>query len=175
MKSNLEQLIDAACLVPRADAFDWDRAERLLETQIPQDYRVLLDSGGAGLWFDYIRLFAPHERYQDRNLLDSAGVFEDLLILWEAEASVPPVDMAADARLIAWANTSNGETLFWLIQADTPPDTYPIYIEDADGDRWERFDMKATDFLSGILQGDVRSDFFSKIFLRVSEVFRPYP
>jgi hypothetical protein len=72
---------------------------------------MLLDSGGAGLWFDYIRLFGPHEHYQDKNLPDFAGAFEDPVILWETEVSVPPVDLAADARLIARCAVSRSTTV----------------------------------------------------------------
>jgi hypothetical protein len=174
MTSDLERLIEAGGLVPGAEAFDWGLAERTLEMQIPADYRRLVDAGGAGLWFDYLRTYAPTGRYPARNLLESGGEFEDLRFLWSEDISQPPSDLADDVRLIPWASTGNGEKLYWRVQDETPADAYPVYIEDADGDRWERFDLTATEFLLGIARGDVRSSFFSEFFLRTDDVFRPY-
>jgi hypothetical protein len=174
VKSSLEQLIDAGGLVPRPGAFDWDEAESRLQTRIPADFRMLLDAGGAGLWFDYIQMYAPGKRYQDFNLLDSGAVWDDLLLFWEDELSAPPADMAADARLIAWASTGAGHQLFWQTRPGTPSDAYPIYFESHDGDRWERFDMTTTDFLLGISRGDVRSELLSKFLMNVSDTFKPY-
>ncbi|MFC8797209.1 hypothetical protein ACFT2C_05725 [Promicromonospora sp. NPDC057138] len=174
MPQHIDRLIEAARLVPRAEAFDWDLAERTLGIEIPPDYRTLLDAGGAGLWFRYIRLYAPAERYTERNLLESSGEFDDLKFSWEEGYSDPPDDLSNDARLIPWASTTTGENLYWRTDADAPADTYPIYLESADGDEWERFDMSVTDLLVGILRGDVQSELFSQRELRVDEVFRPY-
>ncbi|WP_129787591.1 SMI1/KNR4 family protein [Promicromonospora panici] len=174
---SLEDLVDAGGLTPREEPFDWERAESQLQIPIPEDYRRLVDAGGSGLWFDYIRVFAPDERYLSRNLLDSNGVFEDLLILWEDDPEFRPADLPEgdDARLIAWANTANGEMLFWRTEPGADPDAYPIYVENADGEEWERFDMSTTDYLTGLLRGEVSSEFFSSTFLRTDQVFQPYP
>ncbi|MFC8796917.1 hypothetical protein ACFT2C_04245 [Promicromonospora sp. NPDC057138] len=173
---SLEDLIDAGRLTPREEPFDWNGAESRLQIQIPEDYRRLVDAGGSGLWFDYIRVFAPDERYLSRNLLDSDGVFRDLLIFWEDDPDTRPADLPeGDARLTAWANTANGEMLFWRTEPGASPDAYPIYVENADGEEWERFDMTTTDFLTGVLNGDISSEHFSDTFLRVDQVFQPYP
>ena len=172
---NLDDLIDTARLVPRDEPFDWEGAEQQLGLQVPEDFRRLVDAGGSGLWFDYIRVFAPGERDPSRNLLQSDGVFRDLLIFWEDDPDTRPTDLPqGDVRLIAWANTANGEMLFWRVEPGASPDTYPIYVEDADGEEWERFDMTTTEFLRGLLRGDVTSSFFSDIFLRTDRVFQAY-
>jgi hypothetical protein len=172
---SLEDLIEVGRLTPRDDPFDWDRGERRLQIRIPEDYRRLVDAGGSGLWFDYIRVFAPDERYLSLNLLDSDGVFEDLLIFWEDNPDIRPADFPeGDARLIAWASTAGGEMLFWRIEPGAHPDAYPIYVESADGDEWERFDMTTTDFLLGLQKGGVRSALFSEVFLDLAQTFRSY-
>jgi hypothetical protein len=51
---------------------------------------------------------------------------------------------------------------------------YPIYVEDGDGARWERFDLSTTDLLLGILHGTVSSQLFSDLFMDTEQVFRPY-
>ena len=171
--ANIERLTEAGALT-RSDTFDWPGAERQIGAPIPSDYRMLIDAGGDGVWFDYIRLYAPHERYQDQNLLRAANVFNELQAFWEDGDTQPPADLDADDRLIVWAGTSTGERLYWRHSPGTRPERYPLYIEDADGDRWERFDMSATDLLVGLLVGEVRSAFFSRSLLRADKVFRKY-
>lgn len=51
---------------------------------------------------------------------------------------------------------------------------YPIYVEDGDGARWERFGLSTTDLLLGILHGTVSSQLFSDHFMDTEQVFRPY-
>jgi hypothetical protein len=172
--ASLDDLIAAGGLTPPAEPFDWPRAVEALDAPVPEDYRALLDAGGAGAWFDYVRTYPPSERYGDQNLLDSVGAFEDLQILWMTGASTAPDDLAPESRLLAWADTGAGETLFWRVDPGADPASYPIYVENADGDGWERFDLTVTDFLAGIMRGDVRSTFFADTYLDVEQTFRPY-
>ena len=173
--AGLDELIEAGALEPVGEPFDWEQAESALQLQVPPDYRALVDAGGAGLWFDYFRVYAPGEQYSDRNLLDSNGVFEDLQIFWDKGFSTPPADLPTGARLIAWASTGSGPVLYWLVEPNTPAESYPIYVQNADGDAWERFEMTTTDFLRGVQQGTVRSEFFSEAFLDRTKTFRTYP
>lgn len=170
----LEDLIEAARLTPLAAPFDWGRAESVLRTPLPADYRGLVDAGGGGLWFDYLRVFAPDDRDPSRNLLDADAVFADLELFWEDDPDTRPADLPEGARLIAWASTGSGETLFWRVDPGTPADAYPVYVENADGDGWERFDMGTADFLLGLLRGGVRCKSFSEVFFDRAKVFRPF-
>ncbi|MFD2795706.1 hypothetical protein ACFS27_19250 [Promicromonospora vindobonensis] len=174
MNTNIEQLTEAGNLVPSGTAFDWAGAERQIEAPIPVDYQKLIDAGGDGVWFDYIRLYAPDARYQDQNLLKAPGVFNELQAFWEDGDTEPPEDWVDDDRLVVWAGTGNGERLYWRQSPNVSAEQFPVYVADADGDRWERFDMSATDFLVGVLTGEVRSAFFSETFLRTDRVFRRY-
>jgi hypothetical protein len=167
-------LIDAAHLTPPVQAVDWAHAGQQLDMQLPADYRRLVDAGGAGLWFNDLRIYSPGDPVRSRDLTESNGVFEDLLLFWEDDSELRPADLPEDARLIAWANTSHGETLFWRVDAGNSSGVYPIYVEDGDGARWERFDLSTTDLLLGILHGLVSSQLFSDLFMDTEQVFRPY-
>lgn len=92
----------------------------------------------------------------------------------EDDPELRPADLPEDARLIAWATTGHGETLFWRVDAGNSSGMYPIYVEDGDGARWERFDLSTTDLLLGILHGTVNSQLFSDLFMDTEQVFRPY-
>ncbi|WP_454857563.1 hypothetical protein [Promicromonospora soli] len=175
MNTDLEQLISAGNLEPLQDPFDWGRAERELQTRIPRDFRDLIDAGGIGVWFNHIGLYAPDTRYQNQNLLRSAGRFGDLEQFWEDGDEVPPPDLADGARLIAWADTPVGEVLYWEVQDSTPPEKYPIYLGHPDGEEWRRFDMQTTEFLAAIARGDLPSPLFSEdAYLHLDEPFQPY-
>ncbi|MCA5894061.1 hypothetical protein LEP48_11980 [Isoptericola sp. NEAU-Y5] len=170
-----QDLIDAGNLTPPAAPYDWAGTEQRLEMAVPEDFRQLLDAGGAGQWFGYIRLFAPGHPLPSQDLLESPGVFRDLLVLWDDDPEFRPDDLPEDSRLIAWANTGNGETVFWRVDPGASPADHTVYVEDADGERWERFDLGATAFLEGIMNGSVECELFSDTFLRVDRVFDPYP
>lgn len=171
---SVEGLIEAARLKPTHQSLDWEQVEEQLATTLPSDYRTLVDVGGAGLGFNDLRLYSPGEPLRSHDLLDSNGVFEDLLLFWEDDPEFRPADLPEDARLIAWASTSHGETLFWRVDAGNSSGVYPIYVEDGDGARWERFNLSTTDLLLGILHGTVSSQLFSDLFMDTEQVFRPY-
>jgi hypothetical protein len=167
-------LIEAARLTPTQQSVDWGQAQEQLSMRLPTDYRQLVSAGGAGVWFNDLRLYSPGDPQRSHDLLDSNGVFEDLLLFWEDDPELRPADLPEDARLIAWASTGHGETLFWRVDAGSSSGVYPIYVEDGDGARWERFDLSTTDLLLGILHGTVRSRLFSDLFMDTEQVFRPY-
>ncbi len=169
-----QSLIEAARLTPPVQPVDWVHAEQQLNLRLPADYRELISAGGAGVWFADLRLYSPDDPLQSHDLLDSNGVFEDLLLFWEDDPELRPTDLPEDARLIAWATTGHGETLFWRVDAGNSSGVYPIYVEDGDGARWERFDLSTADLLLGILHGTVSSQLFSDLFMDTEQVFRPY-
>lgn len=170
--SLLDGLADAARLTPLPRPVDWAHAEQHLGLAVPDDYRRLVDAGGAGLWFDDLRLYAPGIAGHD--LLEAAGVFEDLLLLWTLDPEHRPADLPDDAHLVAWADTGSGATLFWRVDAGDSSGPYPIYVEDGDGARWERFDVSATELLLGVLRGTVGGELIPTSFMDTDQVFRPY-
>jgi hypothetical protein len=171
---SVDGLIEAARLTPMQRSVDWEQVQEHLAMTLPSDYRTLVEAGGAGLWFNDLRLYSPGDPVRSRDLTESDGVFEDLLLFWEEDLVLRPADLPEDSRLVAWASTGHGETLFWRVDADNDTGVYPIYVEDGDGARWERFDLSTTDLLFGILHGDVRSQFFSELFMDTEQVFQPY-
>lgn len=60
---------------------------------LPADYRELIDAGGAGLWFNDLRLYSPGDPVEFRDLMEPNGVFEDLLFFWEVDPGLRPTDL----------------------------------------------------------------------------------
>lgn len=173
---SVQDLVDIGNLVPVDAEYDWFGAARRLRTELPEDYRSLVDAGGGGLWFGYVRVLVPDERLVGRNLLDADGVFRDLLVQWGDDPECRPFDLPADssARLVAWANTEHGERVFWRVDPGVAPSRFPVYVEDADGERWERFDLSSTDFLLALARGELRSELLSTAALDPGRGFSPF-
>lgn len=109
---SVEGLIEAARLTPAQRSVHWEPVQEHLAMTLPSDCRTLVEAGGAGLWFNELRLYSPGNPVRSRDLTESTGVFDGLLLLWQDDPEFRPADLPDDARLIAWANSGHGETLF---------------------------------------------------------------
>jgi len=174
--TSARQLIDMARLVPPAGPFDWEQVEQRLEAPVPQDYRELLDAGGGGLWLDFLRLFvpAPGPGLKHVDLERSRLEFEQLQDLFEDEVVEPPEDLDPDSRLLPWASTGSGVTLYWEVSPEAAVDSYPIQVSDRNGDLWERYDLLTTDLLLGIVQGEVSSELLDESWMDRDVLFTSY-
>ena len=176
MTTSAQQLIELARLAPPADSFDWEQAEQRIEAPVPQDYRTLLDAGGGGLWLDYVRLFvpAPGPGLEHVGLERSGPAFEELQDLFEDEVVGPPDGLGPDSRLLPWASTGTGVTLYWQVSPEVAADSYPIRVSDRNGDLWQRFDLLTTDLLLGIVQGEVASELLNESWMNRDALFKTY-
>lgn len=176
MTSSAQQLIEVARLVPPAGPFDWEQVEHRLQAPVPQDYRKLLDAGGGGLWLDYLRLYvpAPGPALKHVDLELSGQEFEQLQDLFEDEVVGRPDDLDPDSRLLPWASTGTGRTLYWQVSPEAAADSYPIRVSDRNGDLWERYDQLTTDLVLGIVQGEVHSELLKESWMERDVVFKPY-
>jgi hypothetical protein len=176
MTTSAQQLIEAARLVPPSGPFDWEQVEHRLGAPVPQDYRKLLDAGGGGLWLDYLRLYvpAPGPGLKHVDLERSGLEFEQLQDLFEDEVVGPPDDLDPDSRLLPWASTGAGVTLYWQVSPEAAADSYPIRVSDRNGDVWERYDLLTTDLLLGVVQGEVRSELLNESWMERDVLFKPY-
>ncbi|WP_435111565.1 hypothetical protein [Nocardiopsis synnemataformans] len=176
MTTSAQQLIETARLAPLSGPFDWERVEHRLGTSVPQDYRELLDAGGGGLWLDCVRLHVPAPGPGLRHVdLERSGLeSEQLQDLFEDEVVGSPDDLDPGSRLLPWASTGTGVTLYWQASPEAAADSYPIRVSDRNGDVWERYDLLTTDLLLGIVRGEVRSELLDGSWMERDVLFRPY-
>jgi hypothetical protein len=176
MTTSAQQLIETAGLAPLAGPFDWEQVEHRLGAPVPQDYRKLLDAGGGGLWLNSLRLYvpAPGPGLKHVDLERSGLEFEQLQDLFEDEVVGPPDDLAPDSRLLPWASTGTGVTLYWQVSPEAAADSYPIRVSDRNGDVWERYDLLTTDLLLGVVQGEVHSELLNESWMERDVLFKPY-
>jgi hypothetical protein len=152
---------------------NWNVAEESLHATLPTDYRELIEAYGGGLVDDYLLLLEPGCPNDVYDLLKISAEREEANdALWEYEDK--PVEMETEGnRLVCWATTDNGEYLYWLIQPGDTPASRPILINSESGEEWERYDMTVTQFLTGVLNGELHTDIFFDRFPLPSHEFRP--
>ncbi|MFE7503794.1 hypothetical protein [Promicromonospora sp. NPDC057488] len=154
---------------------DWAEVRRVLEMEVPQDFRELLEAGGGGVWFDYIAVYVPGSQWGDNNLLDSVYGFGDLEDFWQGGGSPPADPMPEGVRLISWASTAGGEEIYWWVDARESRATYPILIGSEEGLRWERYEMGVAEFLWKIKARQIEPGLFSTFLLDLDgPAFRAY-
>lgn len=176
MTTSVQRLIETARLAPLSGRFDWERVGHRIGASVPQDYRELLDAGGGGLWLGYVRLCVPAPGPGLRHVdLERSGLeSEQLRDLFEDEVVRPPDDLTPGSRLLPWASTGTGVTLYWQASPEAAAGSYPIRVSDRNGDVWERYDLLTTDLLLGIVRGGVRSELLDESWMERDVPFRPY-
>ncbi|MFC8801086.1 hypothetical protein ACFT2C_25425 [Promicromonospora sp. NPDC057138] len=174
--TSAQQLIDMARLTPAAGPFDWEQVGQRIGAPVPQDYRELLEAGGGGLWLGFLRLFVPAPGAGLKHVdLERSGLeFEQLQDMFEDEIVEPPEDLDHDSRLLPWASTGSGLTLYWEVSPGAAADSYPIRVSDRNGDLWGRYDLLTTDLLLGIVQGEVRSELLDESWMDRDVLFKSY-
>jgi hypothetical protein len=170
----LSQLVPPPATVARDRP--WDRTEGRLGRRLPQDYKELIGTYGGGEFDGYIGLLVPPPvrngseiaEYNDDRMDELAG-------LW-AIADNRPAELADDDLvLVAWADTIDSDTLNWLVRPGQPAEKWPIAVLDADLGQCEIYDMVCTDFLAGLLSGEIDSPVLSHQLSPGPRTFRPYP
>lgn len=182
MTSSVRQLIEAARLEPVAAPFDWAGVENKIGAAVPGDYRELLDAGGGGLWLDYMRLNVPGPGagFAHVDLEQAASEFEQLRFLFEEDITGAPGDLEPGDRLLPWASTGTGLTLYWQVPpevgAGAEVGAYPIRISDREGEVWERYELPTTDFLLRVVRGKqgVESRLLRESWMKRDVLFKPY-
>ncbi|MFD7555719.1 SMI1/KNR4 family protein [Streptomyces sp. NPDC059835] len=151
---------------------EWGEVERVLEVELPADYKEFIRLYGGSNWDDYVYVLEPACPNENYDLVHRArNQAEDLEGLWEFEKK--PAELAvAGSRVIPWATTDNGECLYWLVLPGREPDEWTVMVNEARGERWEYFPVSCTQFLASSLDGELQSAILSSLFPRSVHEFR---
>ncbi|URM98175.1 hypothetical protein LUW76_29530 [Actinomadura madurae] len=176
MTISAQKLIEMARLASVGGTFDWGEVERRIGASVPRDYRELLDAGGGGIWLGWLRLYVPAPGVGLKHVdLERSGVeFEQLQDLFEDEVVGRPEGLDPGSRLLPWASTGTGVTLYWQVSPEAAAGSYPIWVSDRNGDVWERYDLLTTDLLLGIIKGEVHSELLDESWMRRDVLFIPW-
>ncbi|QTD95751.1 SMI1/KNR4 family protein [Streptomyces cyanogenus] len=147
---------------PEVAPKDWAAVEEQLGTELPQDYKELVDTYGGGLFDENVWLLepgCPRPRY-DLIAMD-AQCRESLQLLWDRGEPRPAELDQEGARLIPWAyEDEGGEVLYFLSTPGQKPENWPILINEGRGPEWERHAGPCTSFLLGLMTGEIESEYF---------------
>jgi SMI1-KNR4 cell-wall len=174
MNAPLRELVDLYAPSREATGKDWDSVEHRLGTELPRDYKDLIEAFGAGLFDSHIWLLEPQCENQSHDLeFDNDGRMDDLEDFWEMGEEKPAELDELGSKLIFWGGTPSGEVLFWLVRPHQDPETWTVMINESRGPRREHLELNCTEFLSSVLSGRVRSKILSSRLPAPEHEFRP--
>jgi hypothetical protein len=139
---------------------EWLAIERKLEIVLPMDYKDYVSAFGTGYIGEFIWIFNPFAQKNSLNFMQQIRIRLDALkeIEQQIPTDVPFKLFPEKGGLLPCGATGNGDCLFWLTEGD--PDKWPILINESRGPDWARFDMRLTDFLTGILKREIVCNIF---------------
>ncbi|MBY8881771.1 SMI1/KNR4 family protein [Actinacidiphila acidipaludis] len=174
MTTPLERLTRLAPPADRPGPTDWADAESRLGHPLPGDYKELVDAYGPGEFDGHVRLRAPEGPNGGRGLIAmNDGYFEELEDIWEMNEEAPEEIEEEGTTLVVWARTKDAETLNWLVRPGTSPDEWPVMVLNDDLTEWETYPVTATEFLAGLLAGDIDSAMLSSELTPPDHTFEP--
>jgi len=128
----------------------WEPIEAELRTSLPQDYKDFCRLYGLGHLIEFFGLYAPVSKSPYQQLVRAVRSMRYLFSYIEP----PPPLWPARGGLLACGQTDNGDQLFWLTRGHLSE--WPIVVWDRGLQEFETFECDITDFLAGVINGDIR-------------------
>lgn len=148
----------------RVSSGDWSQVEAELRVPLPRDFVALASAWGDGFLVDHVS-FAPADRFLERahKMLD-----------WEREAREAADDPGPRlwptlGGLFPWADTGNGDTLWWKTGA--PSDMWKVASQEARSDDIVQTEWTCAEVLLAFLGG--RTTLFGEFDPELEPWFRP--
>ncbi|HRG94663.1 MAG TPA: SMI1/KNR4 family protein [Polyangiaceae bacterium] len=137
---------------PTASRGDFAEVEAELGAPLPPDWKALIEAYGYGTFVDFLHLWSPFfapctMASQARATLDAD---RQLARAWKK--AVPFALFPEPDGALPWANTDNGDVLYWLTWG--PPEEWPVAVwSPRGGERTDLVEGGAVEFLVGWLGG----------------------
>ncbi|MEE4540461.1 SMI1/KNR4 family protein [Streptomyces sp. V4-01] len=157
-------------------ARDWAAAEDRIGRPLPRDFKELVDVYGGGDFDGHLGLLVPPPT---RTGSEIAGYNDDrmdeLNDLWAITENRPAALAGEDLLLVTWADTIDSDSVNWRVEPGRAPEEWAVVVLDADLGACEVYPMTGTEFLAGLLSGEIDSPILSHHLHADGHVFRPYP
>ncbi|MFG2417186.1 SMI1/KNR4 family protein [Streptomyces goshikiensis] len=128
----------------------WDAVEGELHCVLPEDFKELAQTFGAGVFSGFIEIAW------------TGGVERPLLGEWNSLRQISKVNTFAaedlqrygvyqpgGSGLLPWANTYSECQIYWLADSG-PPSEWSVIVQDSEGE-WSEFKMSASEFIFRVL------------------------
>lgn len=149
---------------------DWVNVERALGTELPADYKQLVEAYGPGSFDDFLWLLLPMPSNLHLDLVNQQAVRLDALRSLQAGGELLPQGLRPE-YLIAWATTDNGDVCYWSRGSADGPEKWIVAVNEARGLAWETFKISTSEFLVELLSGALRVRIFPDDFPSVQPVY----
>jgi hypothetical protein len=177
-----EDLARLLAMVPPPSAppdgrhYDWSGVTRVLQTEIPPDFRELVAAYGCGMFDQLLWIHEPDCPNPNLDFVRNALERQEALdYLWGAQVPEPIPEWVnpEEDRLIAWGGTDYGSYYWWHSSPGVPPEKWPVMVDEGRGPTWYEYPMTATQWLYGVLSGQVDVPFFRRSLPLLEHTFEP--
>jgi hypothetical protein len=152
----------------------WADVEKKLKTPLPADYKSFIEAYGTGKFANFYFVYNPFSEADSYNLRDNVKrLREDYKILRADEPENCPYPIyPSKAGILPWGNDENGNNYFWVTKGT--PDEWLVVADNCRGLGFIEYDCSFSDFLGGVLKGEIKP-LSSGEYPRPSDrVFTPY-
>lgn len=137
--------------------YDWHDVEQVLGA-LPHDYKELVELYGPATFDSFISVFAPNAARPALDLATQAGdqlwAMREVAAAWGLDEIPFDLDTSLKGELLPWAITVNGDLCF-LVRRGATAEEWSVAVYESRGPDWFHFEGTATQFLYGVLSGDV--------------------
>lgn len=170
-RDELMQLVPPPLEMPAAPV-DWEQLEASLGSVLPADYKWLIGVYGPGKFDDFLFVLQPDSPFAPIRLVDSAQRSVEVLEQLSGRGEEIPY---APAVLMPVAKTDNGDTIYWVMQPASEPDSWTVVGNAARNTNWPEFDGGIVDFLVAVISGRRQFEIFPRSFPAEHPVFEKLP
>jgi hypothetical protein len=151
----------------------WGEIEAELGLQLPNDYKEYIREFGTGSIGGFLWIFNPVSENDNLNLLkQTTAQLPGLRSLRDRDPEYIPYALyPEEAGLLPWGLTDNGDLMLWRMAG--PSDEWSVVIKESRGPDIEEFPCGMTEFLRGLVTGDIESEIIPRELLDLDRLFVP--
>lgn len=169
------ETLTIACAPPPASSvpvIDWRAVEENIRRDLPSDYKELASRYGPGTFGGFVWIYHPTATAQWVDLTGPAPAAIRAQLERDQESNTfhPPHD---PHQLFPMGVTDNGNYLFWVTDPEDRPDAWRVAVNEARGPKWYTHHGNLTDFLAGVLSGQLTVPFLPYGLLDGDVAFTP--
>jgi len=141
---------------------DWADVAKDLGTDLPVDYKSLIETYGTGAFAEFLWVLNPFTPNENLSLISVAkrrleGEREN-----RRAFPIPYPLFPEKGGLLPWAVTDNGDTLFWLTVGN--PEQWHTVLNPSRSNDYHRYEVGAVGFLTGWLRDELKPMPFKGVF-----------
>lgn len=161
--------------VEAAESGKWHTFEDELSVQFPGDYKRFIELYGTGCIGMFVWIFNPFSDNENLNLMKQIDSQTEQYRQARSELGekyCPFPIFPEPAGLLPCGVTDNGDVFFWLMASDNPDD-WQVVINETRSPEFETHSKQLTEFLAGVVTGEIESQIIPHDFIDQSRLFLP--